>query len=203
MQPEQTFMTMTEVVGHNTRTVRAVKSLSQEQLRVGLAERGIRLSRPTLSQLEGGKRPISVDELLALAFVLGVAPQLLLYPPRGTRVGTSEEVAFPGWLLASWMWDPDEKVASLSHARLRERRLLLDALDLDEQLSDDDVTRLAHKALAAVDETATDTEAPVSEMVTDKGPFVSETESATDKPRKSTRAKRGQQSGGRAKGKKR
>ncbi len=45
----------------------------------------------------------------------------------------------------------------------------------------------------------------MSKLVTDKGPFVSETitESATDKPRKSTRAKRGQQSGGRAKGKKR
>lgn len=187
MQREQTFMTMTEVAGYNTRKIRLLKGLSQEQLRVGLAEWGIHHSRPTVALMEAGKRALSVDELLALAFVLGVAPQQLLYPPRGTKVGKSEEFAYPGWLIASWMWNPDEKVGSLSHARLRERRFLLDSLDLDEQLTDDDVTRLAQKALTDV--VITETEAPVDEAVTEPAP---------KKTRKSTKSKG--QAGGRTRG---
>src|SRR5438105_3343021 len=78
-------MTMTQVVGRNVREHRTRQRLSQDQLRVALGSRGIKLSRPTVAQLEAGKRPISVDEILALGLALGIAPHLLMYPPAGTR----------------------------------------------------------------------------------------------------------------------
>jgi transcriptional regulator with XRE-family HTH domain len=134
---ERRRLTMTEVVGENVRRIRLSRRLSQEQLRVGLAERGIEWSRPTVAQMELGKRPLSVDELLVVALTLGVAPHLLLYPPPRTNVGISDKHALPNWVIAGWLFDPDDH--GLSEAREVERRFAYDASDMAEELPPEDL----------------------------------------------------------------
>lgn len=148
-EQEPALMTMTQVVGQNVREFRLFRHLSQEQLTVGLAEQGIALSRPTIAQLESGKRPLSIDELLALGLTLGVAPHLFLYPPRGVRVGVNEEHSLQGWLVGGWLWDPDGKGGLLNHKpAISEKRMFFNSLDAVEQLSDEEVDRLAERKLA-------------------------------------------------------
>ncbi len=148
-------MTMAEVVGQNVRRIRLDRDLSQEDLRLRLEEQGVKLSRPTVAQLELGKRPTTVDELLALALALGVAPHLLLYPPRpplvldpdkGVKVGLADDTAISGFLLAGWIWDPDRH-RSLNAADQSERRLLLEAMDAADRLSDEQVEQITESTL--------------------------------------------------------
>jgi transcriptional regulator with XRE-family HTH domain len=133
-------MTMAQVVGSNVGRLRGFKDWSQEMLRVRLAEFGISVSRPTIAQLEAGKRPISVDELLALGLALNVAPHLLLYPPRDTDVVTTKEGGdrFQGFLIADWLWNPDVHPFTKGEA---ERRWWFDSLDLD-RLSEESMKKI-------------------------------------------------------------
>jgi hypothetical protein len=101
-------LTMNEIVGYNVRRIREALMWSQQRLRDELEDAGgISWSRATVAQTELGKRPITVNELLALALVLGVAPHLLLYPPPGTDVMFGRVVAQGEWL-ADLLWDPDQ-----------------------------------------------------------------------------------------------
>jgi transcriptional regulator with XRE-family HTH domain len=104
---ERKRMTMTEVVGANVRRLRADRGWSQDLLRGLLEDFGVKLSRPTIAQLENGKRPLPVDELLALGLALGIAPHLLLYPPAWSDVAVTDDLALPGPALAAWLWTPD------------------------------------------------------------------------------------------------
>jgi transcriptional regulator with XRE-family HTH domain len=142
---ERRRLTMTEVVGGNVRRIRLIKNWSQEQLRIGLRDWGVKWSRPTVAQMELGNRPLSVDELLALALTLGVAPHLLLYPPSRSRVGLSDDVAVANGLIGSWLDDPDDH--PLSTSREFERRFLYEALDMADQMPIEDIRRQAARML--------------------------------------------------------
>ncbi|WP_432116619.1 helix-turn-helix domain-containing protein [Streptomyces sp. S1] len=70
--------------------LREARSWDQAELVARLAAEGLALSQPIVSRVEAGTRRVDVDELLALAVVLGVAPVALLPPhsapePSGLR----------------------------------------------------------------------------------------------------------------------
>ena len=132
-------MTMAEVVGQNVRRIGLELDLSQEDLRLRLVEQGVKLSRPTVAQLELEQwRPTTVDELLgAGSSARASLLDLLLHPPRsllvldrdkGVKVGLAHDTAISGFLLAGWIWDPDRH-RSRNAADQSERRLLLRAMD--------------------------------------------------------------------------
>ncbi|MFE6816024.1 helix-turn-helix domain-containing protein [Streptomyces sp. NPDC057677] len=68
--------------------LREARSWDQAALVARLAAEGLAVSQPILSRVEAGTRRVDVDELLALAVALGVAPAALL-PPVATDAAPS------------------------------------------------------------------------------------------------------------------
>jgi transcriptional regulator with XRE-family HTH domain len=66
------------VVGRQIKRVREELRLSQDELSERLSKQGVALQQPAIARLESGERLITVDDLLAIAAVLGVSPLFLL-----------------------------------------------------------------------------------------------------------------------------
>lgn len=113
---------MTELVGHmptksnpvgptgartaaTTRRLREAEGLKQSDLGRLLGECGRPMSIDVLSKLEQGARPIDVDDLMALALTLNVAPNLLLLPPTA-RQDAKVQLAPNAWAneYEAWRW---------------------------------------------------------------------------------------------------
>lgn len=71
----------TPTVIRNVRALRRGHGWTGEQLAQRLRDSGCRVSRATLSEVENGRRKISVAELFALAHVFGVSVQRLTEGP--------------------------------------------------------------------------------------------------------------------------
>lgn len=70
-------------VGRNVARLRAAKGMSARALSAKLEELGHPLAQSGVSDLENGKRSVSVDQLTCLAVALGSSPLELLAPPSG------------------------------------------------------------------------------------------------------------------------
>lgn len=66
------------VVGQRVARLRRVRGLTQDQLADHLASHGHDMHQSTVAKLEAGKRPIRVNELVALARILGVSAHELI-----------------------------------------------------------------------------------------------------------------------------
>lgn len=90
---------LSAVVGQRVQRYRKARGLTGQELSAALAELGIQLKRNVLGNLESGyRRTVSLPEVLALAYVLGVPPVLLMLP-----VGADEDVeALPGMTTHTW-----------------------------------------------------------------------------------------------------
>jgi len=76
----------TATIARQVQTLRRRKGWNSAQLGDALTQHGIRWDRHIVASLESGRRKgVSVTELLALAFVLDVAPVNLLLPVGGGR----------------------------------------------------------------------------------------------------------------------
>jgi transcriptional regulator with XRE-family HTH domain len=75
---ERTPSAVSRVVGRQVRAVREQLRLSQDDLAQRLRQLDVRIDQATIARLETGPRRISVDDALALAAALGVAPAFLL-----------------------------------------------------------------------------------------------------------------------------
>jgi transcriptional regulator with XRE-family HTH domain len=71
----------------NVEYLRQVRRLSQRKLSAELDRIGRPIAPLGLSRLVRGQRRVDVDELVALAGVLGVTPDVLLSPPEAVRQG--------------------------------------------------------------------------------------------------------------------
>lgn len=112
-----------DIVAQQIRTYRQAKGWSIRELSEACAKYGaVQLTQSSLANIERGRdvsaqrkgREVSVDELLALAVVLGVPPMALLLPVEDdadrasvTTVQVTPTVAaswyiFAGWLRAQW-----------------------------------------------------------------------------------------------------
>ena len=73
-------MSAAVAVGRNVKMLRKAQKLSQSDLADRMGWSDIQIHQVTIARLEGGKRPTSVDELVALAMIHGVTPASLLEP---------------------------------------------------------------------------------------------------------------------------
>ena len=135
-------LTMTAIVGANVRQAREDLGWSQQELVDRLAEIGVNWSRPTVAQLELGKRGTTVDDLVAVALALGVAPHVLLYPPPSVDVDVAGE-ALPGPDLAHWLFQPDQ--SPYSEVERSERSVWFASARVAEGMTDEDANRLAEQ----------------------------------------------------------
>ena len=131
---------MSEVVGKNVRRLRQEQGFTQQELADLMALWGVTWSRPTVAQMESGRRPLSVDELLALGCSLHVGPHLMLYPMPGVGVAMGERV-ITAKELSNWLWDPDRSVRSFG--RRSERRIWFESAEGADRLTDDEIERIA------------------------------------------------------------
>ncbi|MFC8290062.1 helix-turn-helix domain-containing protein [Streptomyces sp. NPDC057242] len=84
-------------VGRAVARAREARSWDQAELVARLAAEGLALSQPILSRVEAGTRRVDVDELLALAVALGVAPVALL-PAHSGPEPAAPDPSGPGGL---------------------------------------------------------------------------------------------------------
>lgn len=74
----------------NVRFLRQAHGLTYRELAVQLAKAGRPIPELGLSRLERGERRIDVDDLVALAQVLGVTPQELLFTDAVVTMAAEE-----------------------------------------------------------------------------------------------------------------
>jgi transcriptional regulator with XRE-family HTH domain len=85
-------LTPTEAFRRRLREVRASTGISQADLAARLDALDYKLSRGAIADIERGERRVSLDDALAVAAALGVAPLHLIVPFESDRV-ISEEAA--------------------------------------------------------------------------------------------------------------
>ena len=79
--PKRRTIGTENLIGQNMVLLRKMKKIRQTMLLSRLQVRGIDISQPMLSAIEGQKRKVTDKELLAIADALGVSLEELLHPP--------------------------------------------------------------------------------------------------------------------------
>jgi transcriptional regulator with XRE-family HTH domain len=73
--------TVSEILAERVRSVRERRHWTQQELADRLQSfDGTQWKQPTIAKVESGKREVTVEELVALAFALGVSPAALMLP---------------------------------------------------------------------------------------------------------------------------
>ncbi len=114
-------MSPSEVFAARLRETRRARGFSQTELAHTMTERGRPLSREALLRIENGERGLSLDEALALAAVLYVAPAHLLSPPDDGIVWLTDTQGVDGEGIRAWLLHGDEFVATASEYQRGER----------------------------------------------------------------------------------
>ncbi len=92
-----------DVFASRLRETRLARGLSQTELANRMTEAGRPLSKAALLRIETGQRGLSLDEALALAQLLQIAPAHLLSPPDGARVMLTEKAGVDGAGMRNWL----------------------------------------------------------------------------------------------------
>ncbi|MGI5274883.1 helix-turn-helix domain-containing protein [Nonomuraea sp. CA-218870] len=120
-------------VAANLRRLRGVRGLSTSQLSKLLSDHGRPIQQSGITRMEKGDRKIDVDDLVALAVVLGVNPNALLLPPVADQTSTEVTVAGEVSSWRAWRWadgqeplkhpyDDDDFADFQMHARPKGKR---------------------------------------------------------------------------------
>lgn len=80
--PKRRTIGTENLVGQNILLLRKRKEIRQTMLLSRLQVRGVDISQPMLSAIEGQKRKVTDKELLAIADALGVSLEELFHPPE-------------------------------------------------------------------------------------------------------------------------
>ncbi|MGV0654778.1 helix-turn-helix transcriptional regulator [Mycolicibacterium thermoresistibile] len=113
-----------KVVGANLKRIRARVGMTTRVLANSLAEQGVPMSSSGITDIEAGRRGVSVDQLTCLAAALGVSPLALLTPIPDDGDPTTEV------LLSGTSW---EKAGDMYLWLKGERSLTDEMLDSYEQ----------------------------------------------------------------------
>ncbi len=79
----ETERTTSQVVGRNVARIRGGRAMTTRALAAALTELGVPLTSSGITDIEAGRRTVSVDQLTALATALDVSPIALLMPGSG------------------------------------------------------------------------------------------------------------------------
>ena len=135
-------LSSTEKERRNLNVTLALDALGWDRTR--LADEGALLDmmwdEEGIGAIEAGTVDLTASDLVTLAVVLGVAPQLFLYPQTNVRVAVAStapeapvdssdleqavfyaETHMPGNQFADWLWSPDAHDSS--HAHLSEEEI--------------------------------------------------------------------------------
>ena len=110
-----------EVFAARLRETRKARGFSQTELAHRMTERGHPMSRAALLRVERGERGLSLDEALALAAELFVAPAHLLSPPDGEFVWLTDRFGVDGEGMRAWLLHGDDFVATWGDYQAGER----------------------------------------------------------------------------------
>jgi len=125
------------VFGLRLREIRRARGLTQAALADLVTAAGQPLDKAAVLRIERGGRGVSLDEALALAWVLGVAPLHLLSPPDGQVVWVTRKAAVDGAGLRNWALFGDALLLSAEGRRVKGRiRLVLEVEGLAQALVD-------------------------------------------------------------------
>lgn len=96
---------LAEVLAEHISIYRSTKNLTQEMVARGMNQLGFaEWSRPTVSEVERGRRSVSATELVGLGLVLGVPPLALLDPTSlGDPIVPSGHILIGERLLDPWL----------------------------------------------------------------------------------------------------
>ena len=97
------YMTPSEILRTRLPQLRREQNLSQEELARLMNEQGYSWVRSTVAKIESGARAVSIDEVISLAFVMGVHPTALLLPLESATVNVTPTTTAPSDLLWRWM----------------------------------------------------------------------------------------------------
>jgi transcriptional regulator with XRE-family HTH domain len=146
--------TAAQVVG-NVRDLRNHKRWSQAELAERLESFGMAASQPLIAQLEAGKRPTSVNELVALALALDASIDTLLEPPDGVVIQSGEHLTVPDTgphrLFASPAFIQAERLYKSGRAKLdaggsaRDALLMLVAIEVQVTAFREDLERRSER----------------------------------------------------------
>jgi hypothetical protein len=107
-------MRMAEAVSRNVAAERTRQKTEQKDLAAAMSTLGHDWTQRTVAEVEGGRRRVSLDELVGLALALGRTPPELLSPPEDLDHGAGGQMHRD--FVAQW-------------ARGRVRALLVEKLD--------------------------------------------------------------------------
>src|SRR3954471_1522869 len=95
-------------VSENVRRLRKDRGLSLSEVSARMTALGVGLSLNGLSKVELGNRELRLDELIALAAALDVAPVLLLFPlGRREKVELFPSIEAGTWAALKWFTGQD------------------------------------------------------------------------------------------------
>jgi transcriptional regulator with XRE-family HTH domain len=140
-----------EVFSTRLRETRRARGMSQRALADAVTAAGRRMNKVAVSRLEKGpsERGVSLDEALALAYVLGGAPAHLLSPPEGELVALTDQAAVDGAGLRNFVMFGDPLLASPEGQRAADRMRLVFAIEgyaqaiIDAKRGGDEAGRIA------------------------------------------------------------
>jgi transcriptional regulator with XRE-family HTH domain len=110
-----------DVFGTRLREIRRDRDLTQQELAEALEVAGRPMNKAAIVRIERGERGVSLDEALALAYVLNVAPATMLSPPEGEHVWLTGTFAVEGWELRNWLLFGDPTLWTSEGQRVRAR----------------------------------------------------------------------------------
>jgi transcriptional regulator with XRE-family HTH domain len=96
-------LSVSEVLPSRLTSLRNHRGWSQLEFADKLAEAGWPVNRSGITKIEAGSRGVGIDELVVMAFVLGVSPASLLVPPTvGAEVALTPTRSVD--TLLAWRW---------------------------------------------------------------------------------------------------
>jgi transcriptional regulator with XRE-family HTH domain len=103
---------VSDVVANNLLRIRKDRRLTTQQLADRLKELGQPIPASGITRIEKGDRRVDVDDLMALAVALNVAPTTLLLPPTSSNAPAPLTATCSVTSRTAWQWAEGEKTAS-------------------------------------------------------------------------------------------
>lgn len=118
-----------DVFAKRLKEIRGSRGLSQTALARLVTDAGRPLSKAALLRIESGERRLTLDEAMALALILGVAPAHLLSPPGDAIVWITDQWGTDGSGLRNWLLLGDPHLLTVPGQRVRLRTRLAFAVE--------------------------------------------------------------------------
>ncbi|MFI9511217.1 hypothetical protein [Nocardia sp. NPDC052566] len=119
-EPEQLGTIGAEIIAKRVKQLRAQEGIPIAELSRHLELIGCKISPYEFDQIVDGERRIYADELLPLAYALGVSPVTLLMPDATDALDTVEDIGLTASAFWAWLRADEPFVTDSSNQRSRQ-----------------------------------------------------------------------------------